>query len=302
VSPWREDLHGDLAADVAQLDHALGVRLESQDLVLALLDPRGHLFQRLEYVGDSILDAVCVMALVRLEPWDRSSLSVIAGEQQALVSDHALGRVAVRRGLPVVRTFPASRHRLGDRIEASIGAIWVDRGIEAAGAAADDLVVRPGLHGLPMRDDLPDVGPDDGRYEAAARFLGHDPVEPAWFRAASHGGAERRRLAVVGDSVIEAAFSTAQYVEDAQATEAEMSAERRGATSNTTLARRARELHLERRRDDRADMRAMADEVQSLVGAVALDGGLRAGLEVAARVLGRSFAPGPLPETPARRD
>lgn len=294
MTDWRSALTGLAAADVAQLDHALGVTLGREDLVRALIDPRGHLFQRLEYVGDSILDAVVVLELVRLEPWEETSLALINGEQQAMVSDHALGRVAARRGLPAVRTFPASKHRLADRIEASIGAIWVDRGIDAAAAAARDLVVHAALDGLPRRTELP-VAERATRYESAARTLGHEPVDPAWFGAAALAGPTRRRLAVVGDSVIEAATSTAQYVEEPAATEAMLSEERRGTTSNATLAVRAHELGLERRHDDLDDRRAMADEVQALVGAVALDGGLRASMRVASGVLRRTFAPGPLP-------
>lgn len=293
MTTWRDALHGLAADDVAQLDHALGFRLGREDLVRSLIDPRGHLFQRLEYVGDSILDAVVVSELVRLEPWDEPSLALINGEQQAMVSDHALGRVAARRGLPRVRTFQASRHRLADRIEAAIGAIWADRGIEDAATAAYDLVVRPALDGLPRRVDLP-VAARVERYEAASRQLGHEPVEPVWFGAAAEPGPTRRRLAVVGDSVIEAAMSTAQYVEEPEASEAVLSEERRGATSNATVSRLAHDLRLERRHDDRTDRRAMADEVQALVGAVALDGGIRAGLLVASGVLGRTFAPGPL--------
>lgn len=293
MTTWRDALTGLEAEDVARLDHALGVRLEREDLVRALVDPRGPLFQRLEYVGDSILDAVVVSELVRLEPWAEPSLAMVNDEQQAIVSDHALERIATRRGLPPVRTFRASRHRLADRIEACIGAIWVDRGVEHAATAAYELVVRPGLRGGTPRNGPPEAGGSD-RYEAAARALGHEPVERAWYGAASVAGPPRRRLAVVGDSVLEAATSTAQYVEEPAATEADLSEERRSTTSNATLAVRAHELGLERRGDDRTDRRAMADEVQALVGAVTLDGGLHAGLLVASGVLRRTFAPGPL--------
>ncbi len=293
MSTWREGLRPDVARDLAQLDRALGHALVREDLARALLDPRGHLFQRLEYVGDSILDAVVVAELVRIEPWDESSLRMISGEQQALVSDHALGRVAARRGLPAVRTFPASRHRLADRIEASIGALWADAGIEEAERAAYDLVVRPGLEGLRRRAGVPE-GSDGQRYAEAATVLGFEPVDAEWYAAAAHTGPARRRLAMLGDSVVEAAISTAQYAADEAATEAEMSDERRAATSNATIAVRARDLGLERRTDDRTDNRAMADEVQALVGAVTMDGGLRAGMHVAAGVLRRPFVPGPI--------
>jgi dsRNA-specific ribonuclease len=289
---WRDDLEPQPASDVARLDAALGVRLDRRELVDALIDPRGPLFQRLEYVGDSILDAVVLVALVALQPWTEPSLGFLSAEQQALVSDHALGRVAARRGLPEVRTFEASVHRLGDRVEACIGAVWAERGIEAAQEVAEHLVVRPGLHGRAIAATVPDADGDE-RYERAARFCGHEPVVRAWYGAAGVAGPARRRLAVVGNAVLEAAFSTAQYVDDPLATEAQMSDERRAATSNAVLAQRARELGLTAG-GGAADRRSLADEAQALVGAATFDGGIRAGLDVAAAVLGRTFAPGPV--------
>jgi dsRNA-specific ribonuclease len=292
VTDWRAHLEGEPARDVEQLDRALGLRLESRVVVDALLDPRGPLFQRLEYVGDAILDMVVVQALVRLQPWTEPSLAMINGEQQALVSDHALSRVAERRELPPVRTFAVSVHRLGDRIEAAIGAAWADSGIGAAVEVATRLVVRPGLHHLPVLGAVPDTTGDD-RYETAARVCGHDPLEPAWYGAAATGGAPRRRLANVGNAVLEAALSMAQYVDSPWATEAEMSEERRTATSNAVLAERAVDLGLVRPDDDQ-DSRAVADEVQALVGAVTLDRGTVDGLDAACSVLGRTSAQGPV--------
>jgi dsRNA-specific ribonuclease len=293
---WRDRLEGDLVADVAHLDDALGVRLREEAYVRALIDPRGHTFQRLEYVGDALLDAVLLQQLVLLEPWTESSLAIVNGEQQALVSDHALGRVAARRGLPEVRSFQVSRHRLADRIEACIGAAWADAGLAAAEEVAARLVVTPGLDDLPRVATPPD-GDGDDRFEAAARVCGHDVVRPSWFGAAAHAGPARRRLAVVGNALLETACSTAQYVDDPLATEAQMSEERRVATSNAVLAERAQELGLVAS-DDPDDRRAVADEVQALVGAVTMDAGIAAGLTVAASVLGRTYAPGPVPPTP----
>jgi len=293
VTTWREHLDGPTALDVAHLDAALGRQLASQELVLALLDPRGHLFQRLEYVGDALLDVAVLRALVLAEPWDEPSLSFVSDEQQALVSDHALGRVAARRGLPDVRTFEASRHRLADRIEAAIGAAWADAGVDAAEQVADRLVVAPGLPHLPRAGAVPDSAPDV-RYEDAARLCGHDVRAPGWFGAAAAGGPRRRRLAVVGDAVLEAACSTSQYVDDPLATEAQMSEERRGAMSNAAIAGRAHELGLVPRKEDADDCRSVADEVQALVGEATFDGGFAAGLGVSAAVLGCTYAPGPV--------
>jgi dsRNA-specific ribonuclease len=192
-----------------------------------------------------------------------------------------------------VRAFPVSRHRLADRVEACIGAVWADQGIDTAEQVAERLVVGPGLHRRRVEATVPPAG-GDRRYEDAARVCGHDPLEPAWYGAAARGGAPRRRLAAVGNAVLEAAYSTSQYVDDPLASESVMSEERRVATSNRVLARRSHELGLTDRRDDPPDRRAVADEVQALVGAVTMDGGIRAGLDVAAAVLGRTFAPGPV--------
>lgn len=292
MTAWRDHLEAGAVLDVAQLDRALGLRLGGREYVEALLDPRGHLFQRLEYVGDSILDAVVVRSLVLVEPWTEPDLTLVSGTQQSLVSDHALGRVAARRGLPDVRTFDASRHRLADRVEAAIGAAWADSGIAAAEAVAERLVVGPGLRHLPRRAGVP-ASEGDSRYESAARACGHEPATPAWYGAAATPGAPRRRLAVVGNAVLEAAFATAQYVGSPEATEAELSEERRTATSNAVLATRAREIGLAAGHGGRDD-RSTADSVQALVGAATMDGGLVVGLEVAAGVLRRSAVPGPV--------
>jgi len=292
MTGWRDHLVGELALDVEHLDRALGLTLRERAYVEALLDPRGLIFQRLEYVGDALLDAVLLPSLVLVGPWTGTDLSVVSDEQQALVSDHALGRVAAGRGLPDVRAFAASSHRLGDRIEAAIGAAWADSGLDAAEAVATRLVVGPGLSGLPTAAGAP--GADgDVRYEAASRACGHEPGIVAWYGAAASGGAVRRRLAMVGNAVLEAAFSTAQYVDSPWASEAEMSEERRSATSNALLAARAHDLHLVAGGDP-TDRRSVADEVQALVGAATMDGGTRAGIEVACGALRCTFAPGPV--------
>ncbi len=291
MTSWREQLDGPAADDVAALDHALGVRLPHREVVAALVDPRGPVFQRLEYVGDSLLDAVVVQALVAREPWLEPSLAHVDHEQQALVSDHALGRVAARRGLPHVRTFPASRQRLADRIEACIGAAWADVGLPAAERLAWRLVLDDGLAGHRSVTGLPDL-PRDRRYEEAARGCGHEVGNAAWFAAAAAGGAARRRLAVLGNAVLEATCSAAQYAADPAASEAAMSEERRRLTSNAVLAVRAAELGLGG--GDAEDRRAVADEAQSLVGAATMDRGIGSGFALAAAILRVPAVPGPV--------
>ena len=292
---WRERLRGDSAADVAALDEALGVVLRDRELVAALVDPRGPLFQRLEYVGDSILDAVVVRELVARDDWSSTSLARLSAGQQALVSDHALGRVASRRGLPAVRTFPASPRRLGDRIEAAIGAAWADRGLAAAEQLALRLVVEPALGRAAPEPAVPE-GPGDLDAETAVTVLGHGVRSSSWFGAAARPGPVQRRLAVVGDAVLEAACSMAQYVDQPLDSEAELSDQRRGELANGALAARARDLGLVG--DGSADSRVVADRIQALVGAATYDGGLASGVNVACGVLGRTLALGPLQRVP----
>jgi hypothetical protein len=96
----------------------------------------------------------------------------------------------------------------------------------------------------------------------------------------------------VGNAVLEAACSMAQYVDQPLDDEAALSAQRRGEIANEALAARARELGLV---PDRSwDSRSVADRVQALVGAAAYDGGLASGVSVACGVLGRRLVLGPL--------
>ena len=215
-----------------------------------------------------------------MQPWTEPSLRFLSGEQQALVSDHALGRVAARRGLPDVRTFEVSVHRLGDRVEACIGAVWAELGIEAAEEVADR-ARRPSRAARPAhRGDGARCGrrrPVRGGCPGAAATTRSNR---AWYGAAAGGGPPRRRLAVVGDAVLEAAYSTSQYVDDPMATEALMSEERRGGDVERGARAGARTSSAWCAHDDAPDRRSQADEAQALVGAVTLDGGTRAGLDV----------------------
>ena len=190
-----------------------------------------------------------------------------------------------------MRAFDASRHRLADRIEASIGAAWADSGIAAAEDVATRLVVGPGLRHASLLDEPPDADGDD-RYEAASTICGHVPLTVSWYGAAAAGGAPRRRLAAVGNAVLEAACATAQYVEAPLATEAMMSGARRRDVERSSSAPRARPRPRPQGRSARPS--CTPDEVQALVGAATMDGGTAAGLAVAAGALGRTHAPGPV--------
>lgn len=293
---WRADLDPAEAERVERLDDALGLRLRDPELVHALVDPRGPLFQRLEWVGDSLLDAVTMRALLERQRWDNPDLGAVSDRRQQLVSDRALTRVARVSGLPPVGGFRASSQRLADRVEACIGAAWVDAGPVAAAAVARHLVTDPVLSEQQVRVTRPPGrGPADlARLEGA---LGHGFATPGWAAWAVEPGAQRRRLALLGDAVLEASSATALYEELPTADEGVLSERRRALDNNHRLAAAGARLGLRplrqgsqgrgSRRRRRADIdRDVADSVQALVGAVAMDADVPTAIAAGRRVLG----------------
>lgn len=298
---WREALDAAAAERVATLDAALGLCLSDADLVGALLDPRGPLFQRLEFVGDSLLDVAATLALLRREHWG-DDVADLTFDRQALVSDRALLRAARHARLPAVRGFAAGSQRLGDRVEACVGAGWVDAGVTAAVAVAERLVVDPALGGEPMLPVRPPRHPgrehDDDLVRRAERALGHAFDRAGWLEWALEPGPQRRRLAQLGDGALEAAAACALYELHPLATEGDLTVLRQGIGSNHRLAGVAARLGLaaggvpsHHHRSDgtaqrRESDRAAADDLQALVGAVVMDAGPPAGVAAGRRLLG----------------
>ena len=138
------------AGSVADLEQVLGVQFQSQDLLLAALthpsfanehpeDP-APTNERLEFLGDAILGAVVAEALYtrfpqvqegRLTEW-RSAL--VCGPTLSRVATDVLGLGAwLRLGRGEEQT--GGREREGNlerAYEAVVGAIYLDRGLEAA--------------------------------------------------------------------------------------------------------------------------------------------------------------------------
>ncbi|WP_336921312.1 hypothetical protein [Aquipuribacter sp. SD81] len=103
----------------------LGVAVADADAAL-VLDPRGLGFQRLEWQGDSALDAV-----VALHRWGAPACCSGVGTAD-LVSDAGLAVRARAAGLPAVLDWPADDARLADTVETCVGAGWH---VSAAAAA-----------------------------------------------------------------------------------------------------------------------------------------------------------------------
>lgn len=129
----------------------LGVEVADADARL-VLDPRGLHFQRLEWQGDSALDAV-----VALHRWG-SPPCCAAQDTSELVSDAALAVSAERTGLAAVMDWRPEPPRLADAVETCVGAGW-HVGVDAAVTVVQRLVhaaVRPA--DVSGRDGAADLG------------------------------------------------------------------------------------------------------------------------------------------------
>lgn len=110
----------------------LGVQVNGADAAL-VLDPRGLAFQRLEWQGDSALDAV-----VALHRWGAPACCARL-DTSDLVSDAALAVAAERAGLAGVMDWRPDPSRLADSVETCVGAGW-HVSVEAAVTVVQRLV------------------------------------------------------------------------------------------------------------------------------------------------------------------
>lgn len=113
-----------------------GVQFLLEDLP-SLLDPRGLRFQRLEWLGDSVLDA-----LLALHARPRPACCSLVDPSE-LCTDRVLARRAEELGLPGALDWVPSPSRCADLVEACVGAAWVLGPAEAARCASR--LVHPGL-------------------------------------------------------------------------------------------------------------------------------------------------------------
>jgi ribonuclease-3 len=116
-------------------------------------DPAAESNQRLEFLGDAVLQLLLTEALFQLYPADREGL--LSKRRAALANGTFLARLAREIGLDACLRLGASEESTGgraraaaseDAFEALIGAVYLDGGIEVA------RVVVAGLYGsLPAR-------------------------------------------------------------------------------------------------------------------------------------------------------
>lgn len=148
----RESDQGDQEKEretaLCALEERLGVRFEDRSLLEAAFRHSSYAHdaakkvesnERLEFLGDSVLGLVVANALYRAKPeWREGELT---RSLHALVEGRSLAKVAVRFGLgPLIRFGrtekasggPEKPSILADTVEAVIGALYLDGGIEKA--------------------------------------------------------------------------------------------------------------------------------------------------------------------------
>ncbi|MEY4230576.1 MAG: Ribonuclease-III-like, partial [Actinomycetota bacterium] len=121
---------------MAPLD--IGWNFRDRTLLDAAYAGDGNDFQRLEFLGDAVADAVLVRWIHR---WSTGTVAVLAGAREQITSDRTLARISHVTGLrnvlsPTLRRVP---ERPGDLIEALVGAAFLDGGWPAATAACEAL-------------------------------------------------------------------------------------------------------------------------------------------------------------------
>lgn len=147
-------------SDLGDLEARLGYRFRNPALLTQALTHKSYLNEttedasgdneRLEFLGDAVLDLVVSEALVEREPeWSegdlsRSKASLVREESLAsAASDAEIGRfLRLGRGERLTRG-DQKPSLLADALEAVIAAIYLDGGLEAAGQVVRRLLVNP---------------------------------------------------------------------------------------------------------------------------------------------------------------
>lgn len=112
----------------------------SDELALPIRNARGLTFQRLEFLGDSVLDVILQVHAV-IEPGCPECAEV--GDVGTLVTDHRLALRARGIGLGSWLEWDASAERLADLVEACAAAAWLAGGWSQAGDFAGKAVHPP---------------------------------------------------------------------------------------------------------------------------------------------------------------
>jgi dsRNA-specific ribonuclease len=241
----RDDEHAAIVAAVGPL---------SDGLARAIRDGRGEAFQRLEFLGDSVLDLLLTVHAV-VEP-DCPHCRAVGGDVARLVTDQRLAQRAAATGFGSWLEWDASGERLADLVEACVAAAWLAGSWPQAVAYSATM-----------------VHPIDATVVAVLiGESGHRLVSTS-IRA------ERR----VGASILELAAAHAAFDADPDADEGELSRVRAANHRTARVAAHARRTGIV---DARGDDAVVSNRVEGLLAAQLRSDGADYALTSARDVLG----------------
>lgn len=154
-----------MASTMSWAESALGSRLDSEALLADALTHRSHGSrnnERLEYLGDAVLNFLVAELLYR--EFDGATEGELSRYRASLVSGETLGEVAAAIGLGEHLRLGEGELKSGgyrrssilaDALEALLGALFLDRGLDAARSAVLRLL-GPRLQQLPAAAELKD--------------------------------------------------------------------------------------------------------------------------------------------------
>jgi dsRNA-specific ribonuclease len=231
----------------AQIEDAIGP-ITDLPLLLAVRDGRGRQFQRLEFLGDSVLDVM--LATHRWVELGAGRGERVVGPEVA--SDRRLAQHARKATFGQWLEWRASDERLADLIETCLAACWLSGGWPQAEAMASRVVHPIGAETLNVLVS--------GEAELPAGRIG-------------------RRAAA---AIFELAGAHQVYSQFPQASEGELSQRRATIHRTDVIARAARQLGEEYVGDDETVMAAVEDVVATALSQRGAD----AALQVAAGFMG----------------
>lgn len=247
-------------------------------------------FERLEWLGDSVLDVLVVRHVIGAAPADLP-VEDVWSRHSALVKDTAMLRAAQRLDLPRVRSAerPTRRedrddeHRWGDSVEAWVGGAWCSQGWPAA-AAATVLLLLPDLEPNallgPIACPAADLEPESPELAAAAHRLGWEVQDRRWLSLLTSPVPMRRRLVPAGAALLELAVAHRLWVAHPDQDEGWLSQRRAQLTTGTAVEERAHVLGPGTPSFPTGDRMLL-----SLLGAALLDAGPAAALDVASALV-----------------
>lgn len=182
------------------LDKTLQYRFENAELFQQALTHRSassHNNERLEFLGDAVLDFVISEALYRAR--QQASEGDLTRLRASLVKDESLAKLALELGLGEHLILGSGERRSGghhrdsilaDALEAIFGAVYLDAGFKAASGIVERVFAQR-LQALPDLDDLRDPKTRLQEWLQARKM-----ALPAYELAKVTGEAHKRRFEV----------------------------------------------------------------------------------------------------------